>query len=316
MRAMVIDEWCGAEGIHELDVEPPPLAPDGLLVRVRAAGVNPVDTKVRGGYMKEKLPFHFPLVLGWDVAGVVEQAGPAVTAFKPGDEVYGYIRRHHLQYGTYAEYATAPEGFFAHMPPELSFEEAAAMPLSSLTAHQALESIGLRGGETVFIGGGAGGVGHLAIQLAVARGARVVAAASERNHDFLRELGAEPVDYADSDLPARVRALLDDSGSDAAFDLFGSDAREQAFSVLRPGGRLVSIARPPPEPRDGHHEVHYIYVRPSGYDLGEHITPLIAEGSLRPTIEATYPLEQAAEAHERLEGGHVRGKLVLIVEQE
>jgi len=109
MRAMVIDEWCGTEGIREADVEPPPVAPDGLLVRVRAAGVNPVDTKVRGGYMKEKLPFHFPLVLGWDVAGVVEKAGPAVTAFKPGDEVYGYIRRHHLQYGTYAEYTTATD---------------------------------------------------------------------------------------------------------------------------------------------------------------------------------------------------------------
>jgi NADPH:quinone reductase-like Zn-dependent oxidoreductase len=316
MRAIAVREWGGRETLELIEHDVPPVAPDGVLVRVKVAGVNPVDAKIRGGYMKDALPFHFPVILGWDLSGVVEKVGPAVTWFKPGDQVYGYIRRHHLQYGTYAEYATAPEGFFAHMPPELSFEEAAAMPLSSLTAHQALESIGLRGGETVFIGGGAGGVGHLAIQLAVARGARVVAAASERNHDFLRELGAEPVDYADSDLPARVRALLDDSGSDAAFDLFGSDAREQAFSVLRPGGRLVSIARPPPEPRDGHHEVHYIYVRPSGYDLGEHITPLIAEGSLRPTIEATYPLEQASEAHERLEAGHVRGKLVLIVEEE
>jgi len=157
MRAMVIDEWCGTEGIREADVEPPPVAPDGLLVRVRAAGVNPVDTKVRGGYMKEKLPFHFPLVLGWDVAGVVEKAGPAVTAFKPGDEVYGYIRRHHLQYGTYAEYTTATDTYFAHKPEELSFEEAAALPLAGLTAHQALETIGVRGGETLFVGGGSGG---------------------------------------------------------------------------------------------------------------------------------------------------------------
>ena len=117
MRAMVIDEWCEADGIREADLEPPPVAPDGLLVRVRAAGVNPVDTKVRGGYMKEKLPFHFPLILGWDVAGVVEQIGAAVTAYKPGDEVYGYLRRHDLQYGTYAQYTTAPEGFFAPKPP-------------------------------------------------------------------------------------------------------------------------------------------------------------------------------------------------------
>src|SRR5215210_1568356 len=147
MRAMVIDEWCGVDGIHEADVEPPPVAPDGLLVRVRAAGVNPVDTKIRGGYMAERLPFHFPVIVGWDVAGVVEKAGAAVTAFAPGDDVYGYLRRHHLQFGTYAEYATAPDVFFAHKPSSLSFEEAAAMPLAALTAHQALETIGVRGGE-------------------------------------------------------------------------------------------------------------------------------------------------------------------------
>jgi NADPH:quinone reductase-like Zn-dependent oxidoreductase len=235
-----------------------------------------------------------------------------VTWFKPGDPVYGYIRRHHLQFGTYAELATAPEGFWAHMPSGLSFEEAAALPLVSLTSHQALEALGLRGGESLFVGGGAGGVGHVAIQLAVARGARVVATASPRNHDFLRELGAEPLDYAGDDVPQRVRDLLADSGVDAALDLFSGDAREQAFATLRRGGRLASIARPPPEPREGH-EVHYVFVRPSGYDLGEVVTPLVNEGRLKPHIEATYPLERAAEAHERLEAGHVRGKLVLTI---
>jgi NADPH:quinone reductase-like Zn-dependent oxidoreductase len=253
------------------------------------------------------------VILGWDVAGVVEEVGPAVTWFRPGDPVYGYCRRHHLQYGTYAEYTTVPEGFLAHMPPELSFVEAASLPLCSLTAHQTLEAVGLRGGETLFVGGGAGGVGHVAIQLGVARGARVVATASEANHDFLRELGAEPFDYRAGDLDARVRDLLADVGVDAALDLFGGEGREQAFGILRKGGRLASIAQPPPEPREGY-EVHYIFVRPSGYDLGEHVTPLVAEGRLRPHVEATYPLERAAEAHERLEGGHVRGKLVLTVD--
>jgi NADPH:quinone reductase-like Zn-dependent oxidoreductase len=311
MRAMVIDDWCGIEGIHEADVEPPPVAPDGLLVRVRAAGVNPVDTKVRGGYMAEKLPFHFPLILGWDTAGVVEQVGAAVTAFKPGDEVYGYLRRHHLQYGTYAEYATGTDTYFAHKPPELSFEEAAALPLAGLTAHQALETMGVRGGETFFIGGGAGGVGHLAVQLAVARGAHVIATASERNQEFLRELGAQPLDYAAGDIPARVRELTGDGGADAALDLFGGDGREQTFASLRRGGRFVSIAQPPPEPRDGY-EVHYVFVRPDGDELRE-IAELVQGGQLRPHVEAVFPLERAAEAHERLEGGHVRGKLVLSV---
>jgi NADPH:quinone reductase-like Zn-dependent oxidoreductase len=313
MRAVAVNEWGGREKLEVVEVDPPPVAPDGVLVRVRAAGVNPVDTKVREGRLAGEFPYHFPVILGWDAAGVVEKVGPAVTWFKPGDEVYGYCRRHHLQYGTYAEYVTVPEGFLAHMPPELSFAEAAALPLAALTGHQSMEVLGLRGGESLFVGGGAGGVGHLAVQLAAARGARAIAAASEPNHAFLRELGAEPVDYHGDDLPARVRELLADSGADAAFDLFGGDAREQAFALLRRGGRLVSIARPPPERREGH-EVHYVFVRPSGYDLGEHVTPLIAEGRLRPRVEAIYPLERAAEAHERIERGHVVGKLVLIVE--
>jgi NADPH:quinone reductase-like Zn-dependent oxidoreductase len=314
MRAVAVREWGDRSKLELIEHDLPPVAPDGVLVRVKAAGVNPVDTKIRGGYMAGALPFHFPVIIGWDVAGIVEEVGMAVTWFKPGDHVYGYIRRHHLQFGTYAEFVTAPEGFFAHMPSELSFAEAAAMPLSSLTAHQSFEAVGLRGGETLFVTGGAGGVGHIATQLAVARGARVLATASENNHDFLRELGAEPLDYASDDCPERVRELLVDAGADAALDLFGGDPREQAFSSLRPGGRLVSVARPPPEPRSGHHEVHYIFVRPSGYDLGEHITPLVQDGSLRPHIEETFPLERAAEAHERIEGGHVRGKLVLTVD--
>jgi NADPH:quinone reductase-like Zn-dependent oxidoreductase len=313
MRAIAVREWGGRDRMELVDVEPPPVARDGVLVRIRAAGVNPVDWTMRQGGLAKELPYLFPVILGWDAAGVVEKVGAAVTWFRPGDEVYGYVRRHHLQYGTYAEFITAPEGFFAHKPPELSFEEAAALPLAGLTAHQALERLGLRGGESLFVGGGAGGVGHLAIQLGKARGARVVATASAANHDFLRELGAEPLDYASDDLPARVRELNADSGVDAALDLFGGSDREGAFAVLRRGGRLVSIAMPPPEPREGH-EVHYIFVRPSGYDLGEHITPLVAEGRLRPHVEATYPLERAAEAHERIEAGHVRGKLVLTVD--
>jgi NADPH:quinone reductase-like Zn-dependent oxidoreductase len=313
MRAVAVREWGGRDKLEVVDVDAPPVAPDGVLVRVRAAGVNPVDTKMREGRLAQRFPYHFPVILGWDAAGVVEEVGPAVTWFRPGDEVYGYCRRHHLQFGTYAELVTVPEGFLAHKPPELSFEEAAALPLAALTAHQSLEAVGLRGGEALFVGGGAGGVGHFALQLAAARGARVIATASEANHGFLRELGAEPLDYRDADLTERVGALTSDSGVDAAFDLFGGDARDQSFAVLRRGGRFVSIALPPPEPREGY-EVNYVYVRPSGYDLGEHVTPLVAEGRLRPAIAETFPLERAADAHGLIEGGHVRGKLVLTVD--
>ena len=310
MRAVAVREWGGRDRMELLDVEPPPVAPDGVLVRVRAAGLNPVDHKVREGKLADRVPFHFPVILGWDVAGEVEAVCPAVTWFKPGDPVYGYNRRHELSLGTYAELTTGPEGYFAHMPRELSFEEAAAMPLAALTAHQAIERSGLRGGETFFVPGGAGGVGHFAIQLARERGARVIATASAANHDFLRELGAEPVDYTSEDVAARVHELSPGDGADAALDIWGGEGREQALATLRQGGRLVSIASPAPEPREGY-EVHYIFVRPSGYDLGEHITPLVQEGRLRPHVDEVFPLEQAAEAHERLEQGHVRGKLVL-----
>jgi NADPH:quinone reductase-like Zn-dependent oxidoreductase len=311
MRAVAITEWGGRDRLRLMDVEPPPVAPDGVLVRIRAAGMNPIDWKTREGRQADRFPYHFPLILGWDAAGVVERVGAAVTWFRPGDEIFGYVRRHDLQYGTYGEYTTAPEGFFAPKPPSLSLEEAAAMPLAALTAHQGLEAIGLRGGETLYIGGGAGGVGHFVVQLAVARGARVIATASARNQDFLRSLGAEPVDYAAGDVAARVRELAPHGAVDAAFDLLGGDGQELAFDVLRRGGRLVSIVTPP-APRD-EVEVNYVFSRPSGYDLAE-MSELIADGRLRPHVEETFPLEEAADGMERLEGGHVRGKLVLTVD--
>ena len=311
MRAVAINEWGGRDKLELIEMDAPPVAPDGVLLRIRAAGLNPVDYKTREGRQAERFPYHFPLVLGWDAAGVVEKVGPAVTWFRPGDEVYGYVRRHDLQYGTYAQYTTAPEGFFAHKPPELSFAEAAAVPLAALTAHQGLEALGLRGGETMFIAGGAGGVGHFTVQLARARGARVIATASARNQDFLRELGAEPVDYGEGDVVARVRELAADHGIDAAFDLFGGDQQERALEVLRSGGRIVSVISPPSAP--DHVEPHYVFVRPSGYDLAE-MSELVAAGRLRPHVEETFPLERAADAMERLEDGHVRGKLVLEID--
>lgn len=312
MRAVAVNAWGGRNRLELVEVERPPIAPDGVLVRTRAAGLNPVDTKVREGRLAGMFPYRFPVILGWDVAGEVEEVGPAVTWFKPGDPVYGYNRRHELSLGTYAEFTTGPEGYFAHMPRELSFEEAAAMPLASLAAHQAIERAGLRGGETFFVPGGAGGVGHFAVQLARERGARVIATASPTNHDFLRELGAEPVDYITEDVATRVHALSPGDGADAALDIWGGEGRAEALATLRRGGRLVSIASPAPDERDGY-EVHYIFVRPSGFDLGEHITPLVQEGRLRPHVDEVFPLERAAEAHERLEQGHVRGKLVLRV---
>jgi NADPH:quinone reductase-like Zn-dependent oxidoreductase len=312
MRAIAVNEWGGPEKLELLELEPPPAAPDGVLLRVKAAALNPVDVGIREGRLAGGFPFHFPVILGWDAAGVVERVGPAVTWFKPGDRAYGYCRRHQLEYGTYAEYVTVPEGYLARMPSGLSFEQAAALPLAGLTAHQGLEIIGLRGGEYLFVTGGAGGVGHMVVQLALARGAQVAATASPANHDFLRSLGAEPFDYNDPQLLERWREWTGGRGADGAFAAHGGESLEQAFSVLRKGGRLVSI-RDVPEPREGV-EIHYEFARPSGYDLGEHLTPLVEEGLVAPHIQQSWPLADAAEAMKVLEDGHVRGKLVLTID--
>jgi NADPH:quinone reductase-like Zn-dependent oxidoreductase len=178
MRAVAVNQWGGRDKLELMDVERPPVAPDGVLLRVKAAALNPVDVGIREGRLARAFPHHFPVILGWDAAGVVEEVGPAVTWFKPGDRAYGYCRRHELEYGTYADYVSVPEGYLAHMPDELTFEQAAALPLAGLTAHQGLEIVGLRGGEHLFVSGGAGGVGHMVVQLAVARRATTTSCAS------------------------------------------------------------------------------------------------------------------------------------------
>ena len=269
-------------------LEPPPVAPDGVLVRVRAAGFNPVDAKIREGQLAGAFPHHFPVILGWDAAGVVERVGPAVTWFKPGDEVYGYCRRHHLQYGTFAEYTTVPEGYLAHMPPSLSFEEAAAIPLSGLTAHQSLEALGLRGGETLFLDGGAGGVGHLAIQLAVARGARVIATASAAQPRLPARArrGAGRL-HARRRLRARARRSRGRRAPTPRSTSSAATRQEQAFSVLRRGGRIVSIVAR--RRAAAGFEIHYIFVRPSGYDLGEMIRRWSHDGRPAPARRADVP---------------------------
>ena len=318
MRAIVIDEWGGREAMREADVDDAagrPPTPSSCASR--AAGVNPVDCEgPRAATWPRRLPPPPPAHHSagtWPASSRRPSRRRGVPACRPGDEVYAYVRRHHLAVRHLRPSSrprprptVAPQARLAQ-----SFEEAAALPLVGLTAHQALETIGVRGGETLFIGGGAGGVGHVAVQLGLSRGARVIATASERNQDFLRELGAEPLDYADGDVPARVRELTGDGGADATLDLFGGDGREEAFAALRRGGRFVSLAQPPPEPRDGY-EVHYVFVRPDGDELRE-LAELVQGGQLRPHVEEVYPLERAAEAHERVEGGHVRGKVVLSV---
>jgi NADPH:quinone reductase-like Zn-dependent oxidoreductase len=292
VRAVAIDEFGGREKLHVADLPEPRLLPDGVRIGIRAAGVNPVDWKTREGRQAPRFPHVFPVVLGWDAAGVVEEVGPAVARVQPGDEVYAYCRKHFIGEGTYCEQVVVPQELVAPKPATLSWEQAAAVPLAALTAWQCLvERLRLAEGETVLVHAAAGGVGHFAVQIAVALGARAVGTAGEGNADFVRGLGAEFLDYRSGRLPGHV---------DAALDTVGGETLERTLAVA---DRVVSIA----QPGDGH---LYHYVRPDGGQL-ESIARLADDGRVRPHVQQAFPLEAAAAAHEVLEDGHVRGKLVL-----
>jgi NADPH:quinone reductase-like Zn-dependent oxidoreductase len=303
---MAIQGFGGPELLQLTDVPEPVVGPDVVLVRARAAGVNPVDFKIREGRLEARYPCHFPLIPGWDVAGVVEAVGPAVSELAEGDEVVGYVRRDHIQWGTYAELVPAPVRTLARKPASLSWAEAAALPLAGLTAWQALTRVLAVGqGDVVLVHAAAGGVGSFAVQLARILGARVLGTASEANHDHLRALGATPVSYGEG-LVERVRALEPD-GVTAVLDLVGGEALDVSPRLLTEGGRWASVIDPVRARELGG---AYWFVRPDAVELAE-LARLVHEGRLAVHVERTFPLEQAADAHRLIEAGHVRGKLAL-----
>ncbi|MGN6299955.1 MAG: NADP-dependent oxidoreductase, partial [Angustibacter sp.] len=197
MKAITISSYGGADVMELTDQPDPIVGPDYVLVRVKASSVNPVDYKVREGYLQGAFPSHLPMILGWDVAGVVEKVGPAVRDFAEGDEVIGYVRKDSLEHGTYAELVAAHVRHLARKPASATFEEAAALPLAGLTALQSLRLAEVGEGDTVLVHAAAGGVGSFAVQIAKSLGARVIGTASAANHEYLRSLGAEPVEYGD-----------------------------------------------------------------------------------------------------------------------
>ncbi|MFC0432147.1 NADP-dependent oxidoreductase [Kutzneria buriramensis] len=300
----------GDAGVLSLQELPDPLVgPDQVLVAVKAASVNPVDYKIREGYIQGALPHHFPLIQGWDAAGVVVKAGPAADGYQPGDEVLGYLRKDHVQNGTYAELVAAPERGLAHKPAGITFEQAAALPLAGLTALQLLKKIGVGEGDTVLVHAAAGGVGHLAVQIAHVLGAtKVLGTASERNHDFLRSLGAEPVTYGEG-LEDRVAALLGGDGKvDAVVDLIGGEALSVSPKLVRDPTRIGSIIEDRVRETGG----KYVFVKPNSEQLGW-LANLTASGDITVVIEKVFPLAEAADAQRLVEGGHVRGKVVISV---
>ncbi|PRX49113.1 NADPH:quinone reductase-like Zn-dependent oxidoreductase [Prauserella shujinwangii] len=284
----------------------PKVAPGEVLVRVKAAGINPVDWKIGAGYLDGLMEVRFPLIPGWDISGVVEAVGLDVDEFAVGDEVIGYVRKDQVELGAYAELVAANVRLLARKPAALDWAQAAGLPLAGLTAYQSLRRVGARDGDVVLIHAAAGGVGSLGTQLAVASGARVIGTASERNHDFLRELGAEPVPYGEG-LVERVRDIAP-GGVDAALDFVGGDAVEVSRQVVRDPARIASITDPEVAESGG----QYVWVRPSVADLTD-LARLADEGKLTVHVDKVLPLAEAAEAWRLSQDGRTRGKLVLSV---
>ncbi|MFI6702688.1 NADP-dependent oxidoreductase [Streptomyces sp. NPDC050509] len=302
MRAVVFEEFGGPEVLHVQDMDEPHAGPGEVRVAVRAAGVNPVDYKIRHGWMEAVFPTPLPAVPGVEFAGIVDETGEGVTDFAVGDEVLGWSAT-----GAYAPYALA--GIVVAKPAGLSWDEAAALPVAGETSLRVLDALGVRDGETLLLHGAAGSVGAVAAQLAVARGATVIGTASPANHDYVRSLGAVPVTYGDG-LVERVRAAAP-QGIDAVFDVSGKGALPDSIE-LRGGttDRIITIAdmaaqelgvtfssggTPPEKQRAG---------------LAENAR-LATEGALRVRIAGTFPLEEAAKAQEASEEGHAGGKLVI-----
>lgn len=307
MRAAVYDQFGEAGVLNVREVDDPPVGPDTVLVRARATSVNPVDWKIRQGHLQGAYPHHLPIITGWDVAGVVEAVGPAVrTGVKVGDEVYGYVRRDDVCFGTAAELVPAPERTVTAKPAGLSFEEAASVPLAGLTAYQLLtEGVEIQRGERVLVHAGSGGVGHFAVQIARALGAEVVATASAANHDFLRELGAsETIDYHDGPVSEQLSAPVD-----AVLDLAGGEALEDAPKQVKDAARVASVIDPETVLRMGG---RYVFVRPEREHL-DALARLVEQGELRVELGATFPLDDIAAAHRASEEGHTRGKIAVTI---
>ena len=305
MRAIRQDVLGGPEVLREVEVDRPAPGFSQILVRVHAAGLNPTDWKHRAHTIFLGPP---PFTLGWDVSGVVEATGFGVTLFKPGDEVFGMLP-YPYGVGSHAEYVAGPTRAFTLKPANVDHVQAGALPLTALTAWQALnDTAHLQPGQRILVHAAAGGVGHLAVQIAKAKGAYVIGTASAANHELVRRLGAdEMIDYHATDFAEAV------SGVDVVLDTVGGDYPARSLRTLRPGGLLVSLL---PFPREVaaatatgvRAQVMLVEADHAGMTA---IADLVAAGKLRPVIAATYPMADAAKAHERGDTGHVAGKLVL-----
>jgi NADPH:quinone reductase-like Zn-dependent oxidoreductase len=311
MKAIVVHEYGGPEVLKFEDTPRPEPKEDQILVRVIAAGVNPVDDASRSEKYAKFFGITLPFIPGYDVAGVVEKTGANITKFKAGDPVYAYLSL--KDGGGYAEYAVAAEVEAAPKPKSISFVEAAGVPVVALTAWQALiDTAKLTAGQTVLIHGGSGGVGTFAIQIAKARGAKVIARASTRNQDLLKQLGADvAIDYTKQKFEDVAKDV------DLVLDPVGKDTLARSYGVVKKGGFIVSIVARPDQAELDKRGIHgaSLGVEPNSDELTE-IGKLIDEKKIRVIVSQTLPLSEAVKAQEQVATGHTRGKIVLKVAEE
>ncbi len=309
MYAMIIDEYGEPEVFHKAELEPDIMGPLDVQIKIYATSVNPVDWKVRQGRLAPRLPSRFPAVLGWDAAGVVEKVGSKVTQFNVGDAVFSRPATHRP--GTYAELVVVAEGLVAFKPSNLTYLEAASIPLAGLTAWEALVEIGkVQARQRVLVHGGAGGVGSYAVQLAKAFGAEVIATASAARQDYVMHLGADRViDYHTESFSATVYNV------DLVLDTIGGSVQDQSYTVLKRGGTLVSIAKPPDAEIAQAYGVfaHWFFLEPDGKKL-EALGYLFEQGKMRPAVGHVFSLEDIAAAHRLSQEGHPEGKIGIVVD--
>lgn len=303
MKAIVYRRYGGPEVLELTELPEPKTHVDSVLIRVKAAGLNRADAANQAGALDSAVETFFPVVPGWDIAGVVERSGPGAPEFATGDEVIAYLRSDvQRAHGGFAELVSADVRSVAHKPSTMSFTEAAGLPLAALTAYQGVvHALAVQAGDTVLVLGAAGGVGSVAVQIALAQGARVIGAGSPGDHDYLRTLGAEAVAYGEG-LTDRVLSLVP-NGADAVIDTVGG-ALAASAGAARPGARLASIAQPGvPGSTD-------VFARMDRDDLTA-VTALAEAGLLSVRVGAVFPLEKAAEAQRAFATGNIAGKVVL-----